>query len=289
MRLAALLTCHNRCDQTLACLRALHACGLPPDCELAVYLVDDGSSDGTGAAVRAEFPLVTLIEGDGSLYWNGGMRCAFGAAMQQDHDIYLWLNDDTMLYPHALQGMFACGSELASAHGGRHDIIVGATCDAVSGSLTYGGLVSRSRWSPNTFVLLSVADRPQPCQALNGNCVLIPRHVARAAGNIDDAFVHAIGDLDYGLRARRAGFDIWMAPGFVGTCNQNPPSVMPIEDASSIRLQLRRTCSPKQVPPHAWRVFVQRHCGLFWPVLFVRPYVSAVLRAIGAKFRRALG
>ena len=289
MRLAALLTCHNRRDQTLACLRALHACGRPPDCELAVYLVDDGSHDGTGAAVRTEFPQVTVIEGDGSLYWNGGMRCAFGAAMQQDHDFYLWLNDDTILYPDALQRVFACSDELASAHGGRRDVIVGATCDAVSGQLTYGGLVSRSRWLPTTYVHLPAGVRPQPCQTLNGNCVLIPRQVAQTIGNIDEAFVHAIGDLDYGYRARRAGFGIWMAPGFVGTCSSNQPAVTLPAEAANIRLQLRKICGPKRVPPHAWHVFVQRHCGLFWPVHFIRPYLSAVLRALAAKLRRALG
>ncbi|MBU1425987.1 MAG: glycosyltransferase family 2 protein [Gammaproteobacteria bacterium] len=289
MHLAALLTCHNRRDQTLACLRALHACSLPSDCELSVYLVDDGSSDGTETAVRAEFPLVNVIDGDGSLFWNGGMRRAFGVAMQQDHDFYLWLNDDTILYPEALQRVFVCSDEMASAHGGRRDVIVGATCDAVSGQLTYGGLVSRSRWSPNTLVHLPEADHPQSCQTLNGNCVLIPQQVVQAIGNIDDAFVHAIGDWDYGFRARRAGFGIWMVPGFVGTCSSNQPAVTLPAEAANIRLQLRKTCGPKRVPPHAWRVYVQRNCGLFWPAYFVRPYVSAVLRAFAAKFRRARG
>lgn len=288
MRLAALLTCHNRRDQTLACLRALHASIRPSGCELAVYLVDDGSADGTGAAVRAEFPLVALIEGDGSLFWNGGMRLAFGAAMQHGHDAYLWLNDDTMLYPDALQRLFACSDEQARAHGGRRDIVVGATCDAASGRLTYGGLVSRSRWSPYYYVHLPVGDRTQSCKTFNGNCVLIPREVVRATGNIDDAFVHAIGDWDYGFRARRAGFAIWMANGFVGTCSQNPPTMTPPEEAANIRGQFRKICGPKRVPPHAWRTYVRRHCGLFWPIHFVRPYASTVLRALGAKFRRVL-
>ena len=287
MRLAALLTCHNRRDQTLTCLRALYACGRPAGYDLVVYLVDDGSHDGTGDAVRAEFPLVTVIQGSGNLFWNGGMRRAFSAAMQQDPDAYLWLNDDTILHPHALQRLFDSGNLLASAHEGRRDIIVGATCDAVSAQLTYGGLVSRSRWSPHYYVHLPVADRPQPCHTFNGNCVVIPREVAQAIGNIDDAFVHAIGDWDYGFRARRAGFCIWMAPGFVGTCSHNPPPLMPLEETASIRAQLRKTCDPKRVPPHAWRTFVRRHCGLYWPVYFVRPYVAAVLRAVGAKFRRA--
>jgi GT2 family glycosyltransferase len=288
MRLAALLTCHNRREKTLACLHALHACTLPANCKLVAYLVDDGSQDGTAAAVRNEFPLVTVIEGNGNLFWNGGMRCAFGAAIKDGHDAYLWLNDDTTLYPEALQNILACGDRLAEINSGRQDIIVGATCDAVSGKLTYGGLTSRSRWSPHYYVHLPVADEPQACKTLNGNCVLIPHAVVQAIGNIDEAFVHAIGDWDYGFRARKAGFNIWMAPGFIGTCSQNPPNRVPLAETANIRSQLRKTCSPKRVPPKAWRTFVQRHCGLFWPAYFVRPYASVVLRGLNAKFRHAL-
>jgi GT2 family glycosyltransferase len=287
MRLAALLTCHNRCNQTLASLRALHACTLPTGWEMAVYLVDDGSTDGTGAAVRSVFPSVTVIDGDGSLFWNGGMRRAFGAATEVGYDSYLWLNDDTLLYPDALQKLFACSDELPPvSENAARSIIVGATCDASTGKLTYGGLTSRSRWSPHFYLHLPVSDKPQVCKTLNGNCVLIPCEVVKAIGNIDEAFVHAIGDWDYGFRARQAGFGIWMAPGFVGTCSQNPPTVVTTAEAANIRGQLRKTCSPKRVPPKAWRTFVQRHCGFFWPVHFAKPYASVVIRGMFAKLRR---
>lgn len=287
MRLAALLTCHNRRDKTLDCLRALFTCPLSPEVELAVYLVDDGSRDGTGAAVRAEFPAVRVIDGDGSLFWNGGMRRAFAAAIADAHDAYLWLNDDTVLYPTALQTLLNSSRSLGQKHGGRQDIIVGATCDPESGELTYGGLTSHSRWSPHRYVHLPVSDRVQACKTLNGNCVLIPAAVVQAIGNIDEAFVHAIGDWDYGFRARAAGFGIWMVPGFVGSCSQNPPSVIPRAEAANVRAQLRRTCGPKRVPPRAWRTFVQRHYGVLWPAYFLRPYASTVLRALAAKLGRA--
>jgi GT2 family glycosyltransferase len=118
--------------------------------------------------------------------------------------------------------------------------------------------------------------------------VLIPRAVASAIGNIDAAFVHAIGDFDYGLRAGRAGFGLWVAPGFVGTCSQNPVTVQPLAERASVRAQWRRVCGPKRVPPRAWRTFVRRHYGVFWPAYFALPYVSAVARALLAKCRRAI-
>lgn len=286
MRLAILLTCHNRRDTTLACLRALHACPLPPEWAFDVFLVDDGSTDGTGSAVRRAFPATIVIDGDGTLFWNGGMRMAFARAMEQDYPAYLWLNDDTLLAPAALLDLARCQAELAARTGGAPAIVVGATCDPVRGTLTYGGLVSDRR-SPHRYELLPPSDQPQECQSLNGNCVLIPRAVVQAIGNIDPAFVHAIGDWDYGLRARRAGFALWVAPGFVGTCSANPPAECALTLQADLRRQWRRTCGPKGVPPRAWRVYVQRHCGVLWPLHFARPYVGTVLRALRAKGRLA--
>jgi len=95
MKIAALITCHNRRAQTLACLEALYQNALSQDYSLHVILVDDGSTDGTGEAVRELYPSVEIIRGDGNLYWNKGMYRAFGHAMETGFDAYLWLNDDT--------------------------------------------------------------------------------------------------------------------------------------------------------------------------------------------------
>jgi hypothetical protein len=42
------------------------------------------SSDGTSEAVCEAFPQASILRGQGSLFWNGGMRVAFEAAMQRD-------------------------------------------------------------------------------------------------------------------------------------------------------------------------------------------------------------
>jgi GT2 family glycosyltransferase len=281
----ALITCFNRRDKTLACLEALFQCNRPDNLELSVIVVDDGSRDGTAAALRERFPQVQLLGGDGSLYWNGGMRRAFAAAMAQGFDDYLWLNDDTLLDADAIERLYACRAALAGADAGAPAIIVGATRDPASGELSYGGLVPRDKSSPNALVCLPVGSEPQRCRTLNGNCVLIPAAIARALGNLDERFVHAIGDWDYGLRASAAGFGVWMAPGFVGRCERNPPLQLPPQVARSVRARLRHVCSAKQVPPRAWLTYVRRNYGRAWPIEFVKPYASAVLGALGAKWR----
>jgi GT2 family glycosyltransferase len=283
---ACVITCHNRRETTLRCLAALAAAALPAGCRLQVYLVDDGSSDGTGEAVRAAYPQVKVIEGDGALYWNGGMRVGLAAAMDQGHDDYLWLNDDTVLDADALQRLWACRQEVAA---GAACIVVGATRDAQTGRLTYGGLYNSGKPWAHHYEKLPVADRPQRCLAFNGNFVLVSGAAAQRLGNLEGGFIHSLGDWDYGLRAHAAGVPCWMAPGFVGTCSHNPPPAFRPEAARSIRERLRHVCDPKRYPPRVWLTYVRRHFPLLWPVYFARPYVGAAREALRAKLQRPGG
>lgn len=283
MRLVCLLTCFNRREKTIAAIGALAQCALPKGLTISIILVDDGSADGTTAAVHKQFPFVQVIAGDGSLYWNGGMRVAFAEAMRQGFDDYLWLNDDTTLDPTALVQLYNCRAELTIENGSLDFIVVGATRDPATGQLSYGGLVPRDASSPNFLVTLPVGLLAQRCKTLNGNCVLIPAAVAKILGNLDGRFVHAIGDWDYGLRATAAGIPVWVASGFVGSCSLNPTYRLRPEIARSIRLRLRHVCSPKEVPPRAWLTYVRRNYGPTWPIEFMKPYASAVLNALKVK------
>jgi GT2 family glycosyltransferase len=101
MEIAVLMTCFNRVDKTLKCLCQLFANDLT-DISLSVYLVDDGSTDGTAKAVSENFPEVNVIQSDGGLFWNKGMHLAFSNAMQKDYDAFLMFNDDTMLQSDAI-------------------------------------------------------------------------------------------------------------------------------------------------------------------------------------------
>ena len=78
---AVLVTCFNRMQITLRCLRDLTKEPLSSTLSLSVYLVDDASTDGTREAVCSEFPAVHLLNGNGHLFWGGGMRLAFGEAL----------------------------------------------------------------------------------------------------------------------------------------------------------------------------------------------------------------
>jgi GT2 family glycosyltransferase len=270
--IAILMTCHNRRKTTLSCLAALYQQKINFD----VYLVDDGSSDGTADAVTQQYPQVKTIQGNGNLFWGGGMRLAFAEAMKNNYDYYLWLNDDTILESQAFSKLLKIHGELVEENK-ADSIVVGSTQDSISGKPTYGGAIKSNRWYSNKFEFLEPNQKLQECDTMYGNCVLIPRSVAAKVGNIDSAFIHSLGDLDYGLRARQLGCFIWVAPGYIGTCSQNSVAGSWVDLDLSVIERLNKALQVKNFPILPWTIFAKRHSGFLWFIYWFLPYIRAVI------------
>lgn len=282
LRLAVLMTCFNRKQKTLDCLQSLVASQGIGQLELNVVLVDDGSTDGTVDAIAEAFPWVRVERGDGSLFWCRGMHRAFDLAMRDGYDFYLWLNDDTQLYPDALSRLLKDAAELRASQG-RPVIVVGSTVDEESGKLTYGGERRASRWRPLTLVKVVPGERAQACDTMNGNILLIPTETARIVGNLDPVYEHAMGDTDYGLRAGQLGVAIWVASGVHGTCGHNPVKGTFADPSLSLAKRWRLMLSRKGLPWRSWWKMTSRHAGPLWPIYFAWPYMKLVVTGLTAR------
>ena len=275
--LAVLMTTYNRKEITLKCLSILFEQELPESVDLFVYLVDDASQDGTRESVVKCFPDVNIICGNGSLYWNGGMRLAFETALNKEHDFFLWLNDDTHLYQGAIKRLFI-EVEKNEARGYADSIIVGATQDPHDGTLTYGGLNRYSWWYPLKINCVPPGNSSKPVDTINGNFALIPYKVAKEVGNLNPQFIHHLGDLDYGFRATQKGFTIWLMPGYVGTCSAHMPEWR--EKGLSFQERFSRINDPKGLMFSEWKIFSKKHAGSFWVVYWLVPYIKIYLDSI---------
>lgn len=270
-RIATLLTCHNRREKTLACLVALYAARESvAEVELQVYLTDDGSTDGTAAAVREFDPGIHVVRGTGGLYWNRGMVAAWEAALAsgESWDAFLLLNDDTLLDLDALTVLRETAREV-----GANAIIVGAVRDPKTGELTYGGIRRTSRWHPGRTARVPVASGPQDADTFNANCVLVPAACVERIGTLDPAFTHAMGDFDYGLRARKAGVRVVVAPGVIGACPRNDMRGSWRDSSLPVRKRLRQLNSPKGLPYREWRQYLRRHGAPFPRLLAAAPMI----------------
>lgn len=191
--IAVILTCHNRKEKTLACLRSLYKISS----YFKIYLTDDACTDGTSTAIKNEFPDVYIIKGDGNLFWSRGMYTAWKEAIKSDYDYYLWLNDDIEVFPSFLKELFYC-EKLK----GDKCIISGLIADKSTKEIIYGGTNYNKQ-------LCQESDTPQEILYMNGNLVLIPRFVVKKIGILDPTFHHDLGDVDYGLTAIENGIKVY--------------------------------------------------------------------------------
>ncbi|MFN6569665.1 glycosyltransferase family 2 protein [Dendronalium sp. ChiSLP03b] len=271
-QLAVIMTCFNRRETTLNCLHSLYQQTKSFD----VYLTDDGSSDGTSKAVKVFYPQVQILQGNGNLFWVGGMRLAFAEAMQKDYDYYLWLNDDTILESNTLERLLTIHQKLLES-GRENSILVGTTQDLITREASYGGAMKSRKWYSNKYEFLGSTEVIQECDTMFGNCVLVPRAVVKKVGNLDAAFIHSLGDLDYGLRARKNGCSIWVVPGYVGTCSKNSIRNSWVDTKLSVLERLKKVIQVKAFPLKPWTAFCRRHSGLFWVIYWFLPYLRAII------------
>ena len=259
-KIAVLITSHNRKQKTLQCVSNLYKqAGYNTQFSFAVYLVDDASTDGTGEAVKEQFPLVHVIVGTGDLYWNRGMHLAWKKALEsnENYDHFLWLNDDVVLYEDAMQHLLSCGkiSNFKS-------IICGVfETGQHSNIISYGG----GNFQGKTYIANSLhTERLQSCEIINGNCILVPQSVFEKVGMIDKIFPHALGDHDYSLRAKKMNIISYTTQKIIGNCGKN--ASLPLWCLSSTPLLKRFEIlySPLgNSHPYYYTIYMYRHFGLF--------------------------
>src|SRR5262249_47364969 len=135
-----------------------------------------------------------------------------------------------------------------------------------------------------------VLPRQTPVEAdtFNGNVALVPRRVSDGVGPIDGTFAHGQADFDYGLRARKAGFRVVVAPGVAGSCRRGDERGTFRDPSLSLRRRWELAQGAKGLPMRSHARYLRRHGGLLWPVFWAAPYVKLTLGSMTVAARRML-
>lgn len=279
-QIAVLLTCHNRKDKTLNCLNRLFESASNSGLEVATYLVDDGSTDGTGEAVKKCFPNVNVIQGSGDLFWNQGMRLAWKEAARNNYDFYFWLNDDTNLFPTALSELFHAYEFLYSKN--QQPALICGACSAEVGvdEFAYGGRSESGPVVPNGNL--------QACKYINGNVVLISKEIFGALGNLSDDYTHGMGDFDYGLRALRAGFKCYTTKEYIAACPPNGNTPIWCDPKEKLSKRLKNFYSPLGLNYREYITFRRKFWPKEWYVFAIKAYLKALMPRIYMVARKGL-
>ncbi|RED48935.1 glycosyltransferase family 2 protein [Seonamhaeicola aphaedonensis] len=279
MKIAVIMACFNRKVKTLECLQNLKELDLPDTIyRLDVYLVDDGSTDGTYDAVKINFPKVNVIKGTGNLFWNGGMRLAWNKASQtEDYDFYLWLNDDVILRKFALKELMDCYLE-GLKNEGVLGIVTGAFQNPKNNlAFSYGGRNETGAVKPN--------GKLQECKYINGNAVLVAKEIFKSLGNLSPDYTHAMGDFDYGLRAINAGFKNYTTRQYIGLCEVNcSPNWANPKVPLKKRLKLFKSPTGLSYPEYI--VFRKKFWGTKWILFAIKAYARVLFPSMYKKIKK---
>lgn len=284
LKIAVLYVCFNRRETTLRSIRSLMANARRFDVQPLLF--DDASSDGTAEAVLAEFPQTILVAGDGTAFWNGGLHRVWTKALDLPVDAFLWLNDDVELDQDALDRLAAAWNDREKLSPERGFILVGAT-RGEDGAVTYSGFDRRHKVLSWGIERVPPGSDFIPVDTFNGNIVLIPMQVVERIGINDPAFFQGMGDIDYGLRAGKAGIIAWLLPGTLGVCAPNSAKEIGIFGGPELtfRQRLKRVNSHLGLPVASWLRLTRKHSGIWFPLHFLMPYRGLFVPHIVRRWR----
>lgn len=225
--LAVVILNYNRADLLADCLASIYA--TPTRCALAVWVVDNASSDESVAMVRARFPQVQLIvspTNGGFAYGNNLALRALLAGPAPDY--VLLLNNDTVVPPGALDGLVnylethpevaVVGPKLLLPDG---SLDLACRRSFPSPAVAFYRMVGLARLFPRSprFARYNLTyldpDVETEVDAVVGACMLLRTTVIREVGLLDEQFFMYGEDLDWAYRIKQYGWRIVYYPQVV--------------------------------------------------------------------------
>ena len=252
MRVAVVVVSYNTRDLLAACLRSVFASPLPDGADLTVVVVDNVSTDGSAALVAQEFSQAHLIVSPTNLGFTGGNNlalhalgfdvtrpadagCPLGAVVvaASRPDAVLLLNPDAELVDDALLRLVEflkitptagiCGPRLQYGDGSfqhgafRFPDLVQVFLDLfpLEGVHGAGALWARlhdSRLNGRYPAAMWRGTTPFPVDFVLGAALCIRREVIERIGGLDDGYFMYCEEIDWCLRCRQAGWEVYALP-----------------------------------------------------------------------------
>lgn len=246
---------HNGLQETTTCLQALRQ---QTHKDFKVYVVDDGSTDGTAEALARDYPEVQVIQGSGDLWWTGAMQLGvdwvLGNAVGSG-DYIMSLNNDVILAEDCLEKLNRFIKEHARA------IVSGLSVDGAdrdtvisSGSRMVSWVLNIAHHPFHGRSYKKIDKKPVPVDMIAGRCTLFPVHLVREIGNYDAKhFPHYGGDNEFTWRAKRKGWKLYILPEAVAFVSKKRTGLNPMSRRLSLQEMAHSFVSIKSVNNLAMR------------------------------------
>ncbi|MGE5596818.1 MAG: glycosyltransferase family 2 protein [Hyphomicrobiales bacterium] len=208
--MAVLTVTTNAAAHLPAYLEALKRVTYP---RLELWVVDNGSRDGSPELVTATLPSAHVLRNERNLGFTGACNRGLEEILACGFDYVLFLNDDTEVTPGFVEPLVALADDRTMVAprtflAGTDDLM-----DDAAGSFDW----LRGTWRRRTLGRSeSPAERRvHPVEVANLSCLLVPVPLLRRTRLLDDAFFVYYDDTDFCRRAREAGGRILLNPASV--------------------------------------------------------------------------
>jgi len=183
--------------------------------EYSIIIVDDGSTDGSADWIMKNYPQVTILQGNGDLWWSGGVNLAVKYILNELHSDYiLWWNNDIIAGENYFTELsrvlkvndenVIIGSKVYLAQNQEVVWSVGGIFNPVNG---FKDMIGRGQ--ADSEGLSDITE----CDWLPGMGTVTHKSVYEKIGFLDNAnFPQYHGDSDFTYRAKVNGFRILTYP-----------------------------------------------------------------------------
>jgi GT2 family glycosyltransferase len=250
-RLAAVIVHFATPAETAACVAALARSHRMVD---HLLVVDNGSGD---RSLRDSFANLDWIEAPCNLGFAGGANLGVRRALDAGASRVLLLNSDALVEPDCLGILESVVDQPGVGLAGPAIVSASNPATLESTGIAYAPLTGRMRLSGWGQPLPAAGTPAYPVDALSGCALMIRREVFDRVGLLPGEYFFGFEDLDFCLRARKAGFNVLCAPAarvlHQGGASLGPGSPDRIYFATRNHLLLARRARPLPAPLSALR------------------------------------
>jgi len=206
MKIFILIPVHNNISSTIKCIQCLNQQSWK---DFEIIVIDDGSEDGTADILAREYPSVTVLSGNGNLWWTGAINKGVKYVLTQARsgDYVLTLNNDlefdkdylsTLVEAARLRPTHIIGSISKDINNHDHVLYSGSDFDWDNRKNIAKPSINsiEDRFNENTF-------------SIPGRGMFIPVNVFQKIGFFNEKKLpHYGADVEFTIRAKRNGINL---------------------------------------------------------------------------------
>lgn len=218
------------CMVSLNCLNVLKPCleslaSSEPELDHEVIIVDNASTDGTVAYLRSHHPAIRVIQNHSNV---GFTKATNQAIRESQGDHILWLNTDTLIRPGSLTTLCTfldshpqvgiVGPKVLNLDGSFQPQCKRGMPTPSASFFYMTGLHKLLPTNPRAgqYLLAHLSpDEAHQVDAVSGCCLMARREVVEQIGLLDEDIFAFGEDIDWCVRAKKSGWEVWYYPGSV--------------------------------------------------------------------------